>query len=263
MIAFWLVLALIVAPAQQSSSIPASAQQQAHASYEHHKQAAIRINKLANHIHSDADASTLVSQIATVFANELPPTWSSRRVLDRVAHAEFEAVSDSARLIPEQQIASVWNEYAREIGAPEERLVTAAEIHNVRDAQFTSAKLLWERGQQTVWTMPNMYALGSDGKVADGCRAIEALRVIYDLHSLVQNLRAARERLQKGVVVSDEVARRLEDSNPRPKGTTRLEARVHEADPVRSAEHRYVQEHGALAFSDLMQRLFDELFPRN
>jgi hypothetical protein len=44
--------------------------------YEQHKQAAIRINELAGRIQSDADASALVSEIAGLFAKELPPAWA-------------------------------------------------------------------------------------------------------------------------------------------------------------------------------------------
>jgi hypothetical protein len=46
--------------------------------------------------------------------------------------------------------------------------------------------------------MPNIYAVGPDEKVADGCRAVEALRVVWDIANQVENLRSARERVQKG-----------------------------------------------------------------
>src|SRR5436853_16434 len=83
-------------------------------------------------------------------------------------------------------------------GAPDEAVFSAAEIHNMRDGAFTVAQLMWERGNQTIWTMPNLYALGPNGKVAYGCRALEAIRVIHDLEDLFQNLRGARERLRSG-----------------------------------------------------------------
>ena len=68
----------------------------------------------------------------------------------------------------------------REIGAPDEALVTIVEIHNLRDAEFTSARYLWARGSQTIWIVPTIYAVGTDGEVAKGCRAIEAIRVTYE-----------------------------------------------------------------------------------
>jgi hypothetical protein len=141
----------------------------------------------------------------------------------------------------------------KEIGAPDEAVVSVAEIHNMRDALSTVAQLRWPRGSQTSWTMPNVYALGPDGKVADGCRALEAIRVIHDLVDLFQNLRGARDRLQKGIVPSEEIKRRAGDPNPQPHSTARLEAHV-DINPIRPAERRYVQEHGSAAYARLLGR---------
>lgn len=57
-------------------------------------------------------------------------------------------MSDPAKLIPEQRIVDVWNEYVREIGAPDETIVTAAEIHYMRDAEFAVAQKMWTQGVQ-------------------------------------------------------------------------------------------------------------------
>jgi len=73
-----LVFALIIGIPQQdsrSTESQATMEQQAHDEYERHKQAAIRINDFAGRISSEADASTLVSEVAGLFAKELPPTW--------------------------------------------------------------------------------------------------------------------------------------------------------------------------------------------
>jgi len=258
-----IVFALIIgAPQQDSRSTESQAtmKQQAHDEYERHKLAAIRINELAGRIQSEADASAVVSEIAGLFAKELPPAWASGSIRQRVAHAEYEAARNPAILIPEQRIVDVWNQYVREIGAPDEAIVSVAEIHNMRDGSYTIARLIWARGNQTIWTMPNVFASGADGKVAEGCRALEAIRVIHDLEGLFQNLRGARDRLQKGIVPSEEVKKRLGEPNVQPRGTVRLEAHA-DTNPVRSAEQRYVQEHGSVAYDQLLARLFDELFP--
>ena len=262
MLILGLVLALVVAAPQSSSSTESQAtmQQRARDEYERHKQAAIRINELAGGIHSEADASAFVSEIAGLFAKELPPAWASSGILERVAHAEYETVRHPAKLISEQHVVDVWNQYAREIGAPDEAIVSVAEIHNMRDASLTVAQVMWTRGNQTIWTMPNIYALGSDSKVVDGCRAIEAVRVIHDLDDLFQNLRGARDRLQRGIVPSEEVKKRVEDPNAQRHSTARIEAHV-DTNPIRPAERRYVQEHGSEAYDQLLARLFDELFP--
>ena len=43
-------------------------------------------------------------------------------------------------------------------------------------------------------------------------------------------------------------------------GTVRIETHA-DTNPVHSAERRYVQEHGSEAYTQLLLRLFDELFP--
>ena len=257
-----LVFTLVVAALQQGSSAePQTAvQQRAHDEYERHKQAAIRINDLTGRIQSEADASTVVSEIAGLFPRELLPAWASGSIRQRVAHAEYETARNPARLIPEERIVDVWNQYVKEIGAPDEAIVSVAEIHNMRDGSFTVAQLMWARGHQTIWTMPNVFALGPDGKVADGCRALEALRVIHDLDGLFQNLRGARDRLRSGIVLSDEIKKRVAGSTQQVKGSLLLAAHADD-NPVRSAEHTYVQEHGPIAYDQLLKRLFDELFP--
>jgi len=130
----------------------------------------------------------------------------------------------------------------------------------MRDGSYTVAQLMWARGQQTIWTMPNVYALGPDGKVADGCRALEALRVIHDLGGLFQNLRGARDRLQRGIVPSEEHQEALGEPNPQAHDAFRLEAQ-NDTNPVRPAERRYLQGHGREAYAQLLARLFEELFP--
>jgi hypothetical protein len=258
MIPLVFVLLLAALPQDISTDSPPTMQQRSPDQYEQHKQAAIRINERAGRINSEADASAVVSEIAGLFAKELPPAWASSGIRQRVAQAEYEAIRNPAKLISEQRIADVWNQYVREIGAPEEAIVSVAEIHNMRDGSFTVAQLMWVRGNQTIWTMPNVYALGPDGKVASGCRALEAIRVIHDLEDLFQNLRGARDRLRSGVVLSDETKKRV--GQPQPPGPVRLEAHA-DTNPVRLAEQRYLQEHGLLAYDQLLARLFGDLFP--
>jgi hypothetical protein len=266
MFLYWLVLALVFGYSQQESPKPdeqAAAQQQASLLRERHRQEAIRMNELAAHINSEADARAFVDAVADMFADSLPPSWATLGIRERIAHAEYEAVSDPLRQIPEQRIANVWNKYVREIGASEEVIVTAAEIHNMRDATFASGQVLWSQGtNQSAWTMPNIFAVGLDAKVAEGCRAVEAIRVIYDLDHLFDNLRSARGRLRKGVVASDAIKKSLENANANQKTTARLEARI-DTNPLRPAENRYVRQHGADHFNQLVEMLFEELFPAN
>jgi len=260
---FGLVFALLIAAFPQDNSADSKvAMHAAQDAYERHHQAALRINDLAARIHSPADAEAMVAEIATLFQNELPPLWATGAIRQRVARAEYEAVGDPPKLIPEQRIANVWNEYVREIGGSEEAIVSVAEIHNMRDGLFTVSQSMWERGHQTIWTMPDMFALGADGKVANGCRALDAIRVIHDLDGFFQNLISARERLNKGIVASEEFKKRTAKPTPPPRTVSRIETRPR-PNPMRPAEQRYVQEHGSLAFAQLLTRLFYELFPAN
>jgi hypothetical protein len=259
-----LVLALALLGFQQHSAPPASlasAEKRASEERERHNQAAIAINDLAGNIHSETDALALVDKIADVFASSLPPAWLTRDIRQRIALAEYQAVSDPSRLIPEQRVADVWNSYVREISASDEALVTAAEIHNMRDAFLAASQLSWSRSTiHAVWTVPNIYAVGPDGKVADGCRPVETLRLFYDLDMIFDNLRSARQRLQKGFVLSDELNKLQENPPTNQRTTARLEARV-DTNPMRPAEARYVQQHGPYILSAVVLKLFDELFP--
>jgi hypothetical protein len=265
MFLYWLVFAVVFGHPRQENSKPeerAAAQRQASILYERHRQQAIRMNELAAHISSEADARAFVDAVADMFADILPPSWATRGIRERIAHAEYEAVSDPLRQVPEQRIADVWNKYVREIGGSEEAVVTAAEIHSVRDATFAVGQVLWSRTNQTAWTMPNLFAVGADGKVAEGCRAVEALRVIHDLDQLFDNLRSARERLRKGIVASDAIKKSLETTNANQKTTARLRGSV-DTNPLRAAEYKYMREHGVDHLIQLVEMLFEELFPAN
>jgi hypothetical protein len=221
--------------------------------YGRYQEAVIRANDLAGRIHSEGDASAFISEIVFLFPKELDPAWANAGVLHRLSHAEYESVSNPARAIPEQQVADVWNRYVREIGAPSEAIVTPVEIHNMRDGRFTSAQAAWTRGTPTRWDMPNMYAVGSDCKVAGACRAVEVLLVLNDLYGQL-SLTAARERIRKGIMPSEAAKSQHSVSLPGIYvGTS----------PLARARQHYVQEHGSKAYDQLVMRLFDELFPPN
>jgi hypothetical protein len=254
-----LVSLLLLLLAQGPSGPSPEMLQRAREDAERHKQAAIRINELAGQIHSERDARDLVGEIAAIFEKELPPAWATRSIRERVARAEYESAADSA-LIPEQRIVDIWNEYVRQIGGPQEALVTTAEIHNLRDAEFTGARYMWARGSQQIWTVPGIYAIGNDGKVAEGCRAIEAVRVIYDLYRY-DNLLGARDMVKRGVLASD-LVKNVSDKTPG-RAVARLEARRPYVNPVQSAERSYLQEHGPVEYEQLMKSLFDKLFPQD
>jgi hypothetical protein len=230
------------------------------------RQAAIQINQLAGNIHSEADAREFVDTVAERLSGKDLTSWTARGIRHRVARAEYQAVSDPSRLIPERRIVELWNQYVRELDAPEETLITVAELHNLRDAMYTSARYLWKREDvpQSMWTAPEIYAVGTDGKVASGCRAIEALKIFHDMFNTFQLVQSARERVGKGILVSDEFKRREQDPKPRLKSVQSSHLGISsQANPLISAELRYVQAHGERDYQHLLERLFAELFPED
>jgi hypothetical protein len=231
------------------------------ARYEESRREAIAMNDLAGNIHSLADARALVDLVAKVFAEELPPMWGTRAARNRVARAEYRAVADPAQLLPEQRVADVWNAYVREIDAPEEMLVNIAEIYNLRDAYYSSGQFFWQRGNRSIWTMPNIYATAADGKLADGCRALESLRVLWDLGNQPRNLQAARERVSKGMLASEELRqlqRKIASGAVKQHAEIRSESYTN---PVSAAERRYTNERGSARLMTLAEGWFEDLFP--
>ena len=144
-------------------------------------------------------------------------------------------------------------------------MVTPAEIHNLRDADYATAVLMWTKGwNKTIWTMPNAFALERDGKIASGCRALEALRVLHDLDSSMNNLRNTRQRMAQGIVMSERLkqAQIHATLDGQPKLQSRVELRIPDDEPVRAAEYKYVREHGQAGMGLLLARLFDKLLPQ-
>lgn len=260
------LLILFGAPQQASAQTAPTSQQnleQAKAAYEVYRKAAIHINDLAGNIHSEADARAFIDAVAERLAKHRYQYWTAIGIRHRLARAEYAAVADASGLIPEQRIVDVWNEYIRDIDAPAEALTTVAEVHNLRDGVNYTGQKMWERQlNQSLWTMPNVAAIDADGRIASGCRALEALKIIYNMHEWFQNLLSARERVQKGVLASDLAAQRQGQATaPQGKIVGRLQA-IADQNPVRLAAMRYQQEHGEGAYRSLLKRLFDELFPK-
>ena len=223
------------------------------------------ISTIWRNIHSEADARAYVDAVAEELTGHRHMSWMTSSIRHRVAHAEIDSATDPSRQIPEQRIVDIWNEYVREIDAPEEAVITAAELHNLRDATYTSAsRHMWKNEfGQSIWTMPNIYALDADGKLASGCRALEALKIIHDMHDLFATVRNARERVQKGVLVSDLYKQR--EGNRAPSARVICRGRglraTSEVNSMRPFAYRYEQAYGERAYQQLLKRLFAELFP--
>jgi hypothetical protein len=152
---------IVVQESAPKAAIPDPASQkqiaELRARNEPRRQAAIRINEMAANIHSEKDARAFVDAVAEELTNHKHLMWAALTYRRRVAHAEYEAVSDPGNLISEQRVADVWNEYVREIDAPEQALISVDEIHRMRVGRYRMSKMLWQREfGQTIWTMPNV-----------------------------------------------------------------------------------------------------------
>ncbi len=229
-------------------------QEQLRISREPQRKEAVRINDLAGKIHSEADARKLVDAVAEQLTHHKHLFWAAESFRHRVAHAEFESVSDPSGLIPEERIVDVWNEYAREIDAPEEALISLTDLRTFRAADVHFSQHNWQLDlTQSIWSAPNIYAVDAGGNLADGCRALEALKTIVSMHDQFFRI---------------QFARRAPKQLPTEAGSVKasafrgavLSART-TSQPVSSAAYRYQQEHGVHAYDQLVRRLFDELFP--
>lgn len=250
-------------PAPQSEASQQQTLEQSREKSESFRKAAIHLNQLAGNVHSEEDARAFVDAVAERFTDGQLQSWMTRSIRHRVAHAEYEAVSDPSHLIPELRVVNVWNAYVRELDAPEETLITVAELHNLRDAAYTMNKGMWrnERFPQSLWIMPDIYAVDAEGKVVRGCRAVEALKLFHDMFYFFQNVQAARERVQKGVLASELTRQWREPADPRPLTANAQLRPSRDTKPVLAAEIRYVQAHGERDYRLLLERLFAELFP--
>jgi hypothetical protein len=221
------------------------------------KEHSIAINDLAGHIQSLDDARKLVNLVADEFSDELPSKWATRSIRERIARAEYESAVDPGALIPEQRVAYAWNDFVEKIGAPQETLLNAAEIHYLRDGQYVSARLFWARDEQQIWTIPGIFALGPDGKVANGSRALEAIRLLWLLGSTTEDFSGIHTEAQKGVLLSDLIPH---PEKPPAPGTEKgyVTART-VSYPLQQAASRYMGDHGARAFDRAIESLLNDL----
>jgi hypothetical protein len=231
---------------------------EARARHEQVRRAAIRINDLADSIHSEADARSFIDAVAQELSGHRHLLWTALGIRHRVANAEWQAVSNSSSLIPEARIVDVWNEYVREIDAPEDALISVFDLHEFRVKDFEFSRHNWKLDlTQSLWSMPNVYALHPDGTLADGCRALETLKLVHNMHNQFFRLQFARARLQNAIPAFAPTQPRpfLVDSHFQPASSL--------PDVIRPAMIRYQREHGMDAYNQLLRRLFEELFPRS
>jgi hypothetical protein len=214
------------------------------------------INDIADNIHSTDDALQLVGLVAAEFSADLPPRWVTGSVRKRIAHAEYESATNPGALIPEQRIADVWNDFVKRIGAPQETTLAAADVHYLRDAQYVSARIFWVR-EKDVWTIPGVFAVGPDGSIANGSRALEAIRLLWLLGSNEDDFAGIHAAAQKGVLFSDLIKQQAKSGSGQGQGKVLIARMV--SYPVQQAAFRYQRDHGARALNRAIEDLLKNL----
>ena len=219
---------------------------------------AVELDRLASGIHSVADARLYVDYVTAIFADKLPRTWRTKALRQRIARCEYAAVSDPQKGIAEQRLAAAWNLYAESIGVPDALRVTSAEVHDLRDAFLTTARLTEPRAHRNFWAVGSIYSTRADGSLAPACRPVEAIRILWDFANMPDNLLGARERVRKGVL-SEEFRAALGRPASSGKGSSRFEVRSGPVDPVRLATRQYIAEHGESAWRGLVVTMVGSL----
>lgn len=217
----------------------------------------LRLNELASNIHTLADARRLIDAIAELFADSLPPAWATASLRARLSEGEYLAVTDPQKRISEAHLAAAWNAYVTTIGTLADCQVSADDIHNLRDALFSTDRLMWNHGYRNFWALPSIFAVQPDGSLAPACRVIESLRILWDLDSFPENLSAARERVSKNAVASV-----LPGNAPQKQSSSIRGAYVTfrvSNNPVRTAERQYIREHGITAFNNSIKILINTI----
>ena len=214
------------------------------------------INVIAGNIHSPDDARQLVDLVAAEFSDELPPRWATGSIRKRIARAEYESVANPGSLISEQHIADVWNDFVKKIGAPPETMLTAADVHYLRDAQYVSERIFWVR-EQDIWTIPGIFAVGPDGKVAQGSRALEAIRLLWLLGNNEDDFPGIHSATQKGILFSDLIKQQAKQGSGQAQSGFAI-ARI-TSYPVAHAAFRYQRGHGTRALDRALEDLLKNL----
>jgi len=206
------------------------------------------LNQLASTIETPADARRFVDFLADIFSRDAPSGWTRNSLRNLIAQAEFAAVSDPQKTIPKARLAEAWNRYVDTLQAPGDQKVTAEELHNLRDAIWTSARLAWKGNRGNFWAVPSIYATLPDGDLAPGCRAVESIRLLWDLANMPDNLKGARDRVSKGQLSSDIFRKELQSPQLTLTGA-RMSFSEGKVNPVWLAQRNYAQAKGKKAFN--------------
>ena len=257
-------IALVLVPRTRSAGqIPDDVLQQAKRKAEEYRQQAERIDTLAGAIHSEEDARVFVDEIGKAFAEELPYELTAP-LRARVAKAEYAAVTDESKLVPEERVVEAWNRWVTDINAPAEARMSVAEFHLLRENRRLSSTDGSSQAYRSLWTLSNIFALKPNGHVADSCRPVEALLLLHQIDSLFQNVIWARDFIASGKSLEDQFKkyRDAQKSGARPQARIVVTSFKQQNPVIRQldgAEQAYFEKHGYIGTSNRVLQLVSEV----
>lgn len=223
----------------------------------------LRLNDLATSIHTVDDAHRFIDAIADLFQDNLPPAWTTASHRDRFADAEYLTVTNPQKRIAERHIAEAWNTYIGAINGSEDSKVSAAEIHSIRNSQFTIGRQMWGRGYRNFWLLPSIFATQPDGTLAPSCRLIESFRILYDLSRFPENLAHIRESLSNKTPSSTATNQSQQNLPSTPQVGASLQMRagveLQQGVPYNSAEAAALRKRSIKALTSIIDTLLNSV----
>jgi hypothetical protein len=111
------------------------------------------------------------------------------------------------------------------------------------------------RAGTNIWSVPSIYATLPDGRLAPGCRAIESLRVPWDLANMPENLQSARDRVRQGVLLSSISREPRKEATS--SGSISFVVGHTFTNPSQMAQRHYIAVHGSEAFGSAVKAMID------
>jgi hypothetical protein len=129
-----------------------------------------RIDELgaADHIHSEADARAYVDALIEQWGRNEKELPGAAQLVDRLARAEYAAIREPQKRIPESLVAKTFNGLMNEWQMPSWTRISVEELHAFRIVESS----LYSR---SVARLP-------DGSIAPDCRPTEALLLLDQLN---------------------------------------------------------------------------------
>src|SRR5216684_8150907 len=118
-----------------------------------------------DHIRTEADARAYIEALVKRWRPSEKDLPGVTQFEDRLAHAEYDAIHDPQRRIPESLVAKIFNGLVDQWGTPASSRISLEELHAFR---IVYSSLLYPR---SVLRLP-------DGSIAPDCRPSEALLLL-------------------------------------------------------------------------------------